>query len=213
MSNIIGEIISSRRKEIGFSLEDVAKIVGVNKGTISKWEKGVIKSIKSDKIELLSRALAIDVKELVVNSVIPSDCYRVDLMENSIPVAVLKSPPATFTNSLENKVIDFENATKSELLPDKDYYYLEINDHSMEPFFLLGDLILISFGEEIKSGDFAVLSVDDDEKTLVRKIKILEDETILQCENPFFPPVSFKGTERFRLKFFGKIVQSKRSFS
>lgn len=39
------------------TLEDVAKIVGVTRQTIQKYESGIIPNIPSDKIELLASAL------------------------------------------------------------------------------------------------------------------------------------------------------------
>ena len=55
--------IRDRRKELKLTLEDVAKAVGVSKGTVSKWEKGNIKNMRSDKIGLLTQVLQMDINE------------------------------------------------------------------------------------------------------------------------------------------------------
>mgnify|MGYP000413532084 FL=1 len=49
--------IKKRREEIGITLEEVAKTVGVTRQTIQKYESGIIANIPSDKIELLAIAL------------------------------------------------------------------------------------------------------------------------------------------------------------
>ncbi|MBO5863506.1 MAG: helix-turn-helix transcriptional regulator [Paludibacteraceae bacterium] len=49
--------ISELRKERNMTLEDVAKIVGVGKSTVRKWENGMIKNMKRDKIAALAKAL------------------------------------------------------------------------------------------------------------------------------------------------------------
>ncbi|MCI7759290.1 MAG: helix-turn-helix domain-containing protein [[Eubacterium] saphenum] len=56
----IGEMIRSRRKELGLTLEEVGKFVGVGKSTVTKWESGYISNMKRDKIALLAKILKID---------------------------------------------------------------------------------------------------------------------------------------------------------
>lgn len=53
------ELIRLRRKEKGLTLRDVAAVVGVSEGTVSRWESGDIKSMRRDNIEKLSRILDI----------------------------------------------------------------------------------------------------------------------------------------------------------
>lgn len=57
----LGQFIKERRKEIGLTLEQLGKKVGVSKMTISRWESGEIKNMKSDKLEKLANALGIPV--------------------------------------------------------------------------------------------------------------------------------------------------------
>lgn len=51
--------IHKRRKELGLTLDEIARFVGVTKSTVQKWESGNIKSMKCDKIRLLSKILKI----------------------------------------------------------------------------------------------------------------------------------------------------------
>lgn len=53
MSNKIKEL----RKARNMTLEDVAKIVGVGKSTVRKWETGMIENMRRDKIATLAKAL------------------------------------------------------------------------------------------------------------------------------------------------------------
>lgn len=53
----IGKRIKAKRKEIGMTLEEVGKIVGVSKQTIQRYETGEIANIPYDKLELLAKAL------------------------------------------------------------------------------------------------------------------------------------------------------------
>ena len=52
--------LKRRRLELGLTLKQVAKVVGVSEGTVSKWESGSIGSMRLDKARALSKALSID---------------------------------------------------------------------------------------------------------------------------------------------------------
>lgn len=56
----IGELISSQRKKLNFTLDDVGKVCDVPRSTVSRWEKGQIKKIARDKQEALCNMLQID---------------------------------------------------------------------------------------------------------------------------------------------------------
>jgi len=49
--------IVAKRKELGFTMDELAKKVGVTASTINKWEKGQIKNIQSAKFAKLAKAL------------------------------------------------------------------------------------------------------------------------------------------------------------
>jgi transcriptional regulator with XRE-family HTH domain len=49
--------IKELRQERGLTLEQVAKVVGVGKSTVRKWETGMIANMKRDKIASLALAL------------------------------------------------------------------------------------------------------------------------------------------------------------
>lgn len=52
-------LIAARRNELGLTLEDIARHVGVSKSTVKKWESGFIKNMKRDKMALLAEVLKI----------------------------------------------------------------------------------------------------------------------------------------------------------
>ena len=56
----IGDIICSRRKELGLTLEEIGNATGVSKSTVKKWENGFITNMRKDKIESLAKVLNID---------------------------------------------------------------------------------------------------------------------------------------------------------
>lgn len=70
----IGNIIYQRRMELGLTLEEVGKAVGVGKSTVRKWEKGMIKNMGRDKVAALAKALNINPAKLIR----PSDEFDPD---------------------------------------------------------------------------------------------------------------------------------------
>lgn len=61
----IGEKISTRRKELGLTLEDIGNFVGVGKSTVKKWESGYIANMRRDKIAALSKVLQMNPAEFI----------------------------------------------------------------------------------------------------------------------------------------------------
>lgn len=85
-SNIkINERLKTRRKELGLTMLDVAKKVGVSEATVSRWESGDISNMKRDKIVLLANALKISPNLIIEenSSMEESDFYKNSPEQNS----------------------------------------------------------------------------------------------------------------------------------
>lgn len=53
----IQTIIKNRRLELGLTMKDVAKALGVSEATVSRYESGEIQNMGIDKIEALAKVL------------------------------------------------------------------------------------------------------------------------------------------------------------
>lgn len=51
--------LKQKRLQLGLTLEEVGKMVGVGKSTVRKWETGDIENMKRDKIVKLANALQV----------------------------------------------------------------------------------------------------------------------------------------------------------
>ena len=49
----VKDIITNRRTELGLTMKELADMVGVSEGTISRWESGEIENMRRDKIATL----------------------------------------------------------------------------------------------------------------------------------------------------------------
>ena len=53
----VGEKIRKRRKELGMTMEDLGKKIGVHRSAINKYEKGITTNLKASTIVALAKAL------------------------------------------------------------------------------------------------------------------------------------------------------------
>ena len=56
----VGERIAQKRKENNLSMEELGRMLGVGKSAINKWEKGIVGSIKRDKIIQMAKIFDCD---------------------------------------------------------------------------------------------------------------------------------------------------------
>ena len=60
-----GDVIKQKRKEKGLTQEELGKLLGVNKGAVSKWESGRVQNIKRSQLLELARILEVSTNELL----------------------------------------------------------------------------------------------------------------------------------------------------
>ena len=53
------DIIKIQRDKLNLTYEEIGTTVGVSKSTVQKWETGMIKNMRSDKILLLAKVLKV----------------------------------------------------------------------------------------------------------------------------------------------------------
>lgn len=66
----INTFLRTRRKELGLTMADVAKRVGVSEATVSRWENGIIDNMRRDRIARLAAVLQVD-PTAILDSYIP----------------------------------------------------------------------------------------------------------------------------------------------
>ena len=87
----IANKIKARRQELGLTLEDVARAVGVGRSTVRKWETGMIKNMGRDKIAALAEILQISPVELVpaAGSIRSEDEERLEALHQNPQLGLL----------------------------------------------------------------------------------------------------------------------------
>ena len=83
----IKDLIRKRRAEKGYSLEDVARLVGVSRQTVQKWESGRIENMRRSSVAALSNALNIPIEQLMGWDEVDSRYAQPSIMEKKYTFA------------------------------------------------------------------------------------------------------------------------------
>ena len=191
--------IQRRRKELGLTLEQVGKIVGVSKSTVRKWETGYIENMKRDKIALLAQALQTSPLEIMgmdniktFDNIMPIKTYKLPLIG-----AIACGAPILAEQNIE-EYIDTDSTVKAD-------FCLRCKGDSMINVRIFdGDIVYIRQQPDVENGEIAAVCIDD-EATLKRVYKY-PNRLELRPENPMFPVLNYEGSELENIRIIGKAV-------
>lgn len=203
----IGKNIKTRRTDLGLTLEEVAKIVGVSRQTIQRYESGVIASIPSDRIEKLAQALNTTPAFVMFgNRVAPPH-------KKGTRIPVLGRVAAGIPIEAIEDVEDWEEIPES-MAKNGEYFALRIKGESMSPKLQPGDIVIVKKQNDVDTGDTAIVLVNGNDAT-VKQIKKTETGIMLvglnlEIYQPHF--YSNKEIEELPVKIIGKVVESRHTW-
>lgn len=187
-------IIRDRRKELGYTLKEVADYVGVSEASISRWESGHIANMKRDKIAKLAKILELSPAAIVGTEeedaapTIATDFYSYPILGE---VAAGYEHFAEYEDSFGNIDIpvSWTKGRKRE-----DYFILRVSGDSMYPQYQDGDIVLVLRQTTMNySGQIGVVVYDDNKATLKKVEYVMgEDWMRLVPINPSYPPIMVK---------------------
>ena len=174
--------LKQRRIELGLTMLEVAKLVGVSEATISRYESGNIKNMRKDRIAKYASALKVPPSTfLELEDKSESHLTPTDIRANTKPVPLVGRVAAGLSCHAEDNIEGYI-LTDCELLHEGyDYFWLTVKGDSMEP------------------------ELHDKDLVLVRE----QDTTSV---NPYYPPRVFEHEQMNDIAIVGKVVQSKRTY-
>ncbi len=104
--------IKKRRVELGLTLEEIGRFVGVSKGTVCKWEQGFIKNMRRDKIIKLAEILQVSPIDFLINEGFISnntEQKKVPLNEEQIQIFEELMLSVFGISNIDNIVITYRN--------------------------------------------------------------------------------------------------------
>lgn len=106
----IKDVLKSRRLELGYTMKELADLVGVSEGTISRWESGDIANMRRDKIVSLAKALRLSPSVIMEWDETNEDTYYIDKDAREYAEFLYKNPEyrVLFDASRKVKAEDIE---------------------------------------------------------------------------------------------------------
>ncbi len=185
----VGNRIRQRRLELGLSGEEVGKMLGVNKTTVYRYEKGEIDKMPIEVVEKLSVALRTTPDVIMgwnTDASIPTNLIKVDR-------ASVVRVPVLGTIKCGQPILAEENITGyreelSDRLPSGNLFYLRSQGDSMLPTIPEGSLVLIREQPTVEYGEVAAVLVNGDTEATLKRVKKQGDIVMLIADNPDYPP-------------------------
>lgn len=202
----IGQNIRRCRRNLGLTLEEVARQVGLSRQTMSRYETGVIGNIPSDKIELLAQALHTTPAYLMGWE--SGGEEDPPLPSNVTPLRPMQKVPLVGRIACGTPILAEQNIEDYIDLPGHihaDYALTCQGDSMINAGIQDGDVVYIRQQPEVENGQIAAVIVGEDEATLKR---FYFDGGVVQlvAENSRIPPMVFSGAELARVHVIGRAV-------
>lgn len=204
-NQIIGERISTRRKELGLTLDDIAQEIGVAKSTVQRYEKGSIDKVKLPVIEAIARVLSVDPAWL---------CGKTDKMfsvshlpPNIIPMPRTYTVPLVGTIACGQPILAVENAEELVEVPEQvhaDFALRCKGDSMINARIFDGDIVYIHSQPEVENGQIAAVRIG--EEATLKKVYFTGSRLILRAANPLFNDLEYEDQALEEVEILGKAV-------
>lgn len=197
----IGDIMRTRRQELGLTLEDVGNFVGVGKSTVRKWERGDIENMKRDKINLLSQVLKLSPLTFITGEV------EYGMPDNIIPLPKTKAVPLLGTIACGKPVLAVENVSCYVRIDEevKVDFALECKGDSMINARIFdGDIVYIREQPDVENGEIAAVLIG--EEATLKKVYKYSSKIVLCPENPLYDDIVYSEEKMNEIRILGKAV-------
>lgn len=182
----IGERIRNRRLELGYSVEQLAALLGKNRATVYRYENGDIRDLPITVLEPLANVLKTTPADLMGHVTDSNDSMR------RIPV-VRRVAAGVPLDSIE-EIIGWEEMPSYKVKGDT-YFGLVIQGNSMEPGIANGDTVLCREQPDAEDGQIVVAIVNGNDGVCKRLKKYDDGSIALMSDNPAYPPIYFNCSE------------------
>lgn len=206
------QIIKNRRIELGLTLLDVAKYVGVSEATVSRWESGDIANMKRDKISLLAEVLRISPLLIMGYDITQENNNEIsiDSMEKwgIRPISTKKIPLLGNIACGEPRYADEDRSSYVEVGTDikADFCLRAKGDSMINARINDGDIVFVRAQNAVDNGEIAVVVIND-EATL-KRVYFFPDKNILilKPENTKYKDIIYSEEDLNNVKILGKAI-------
>ena len=205
----LSEKIKTRRQELGLTLEEVAKAVGVSPSSIQRYESGSIKNMRRDKIKKLSDILRCSPEYLMgwdtEKKLKSTDPFQYD---NVFPIETKKIPLLGDIACGEPIYAYEDRESYVEVGADvkADFCLRAQGDSMIGARIMDGDIVFIRKQDMVNNGEIAAVIIEDT-VTLKRVYYYREKNLlILKPDNPSYDDQIYSNYELDQIKIIGKAI-------
>lgn len=182
----INERIKARREELGLTLEDVARALGVNRSTILRYESEDIKKMPVDYIVPLAKVLKCS-PEYLMGWEKDSAMYK-DVGLAYIPVPLYKNICCGNGGFVDDNVIDYVPVPSQGLDINREHFCMFAQGDSMESIIEDGDLLVFEKTSTPVENSIGAFCIGEDEATC-KKYVISNGVVMLKPLNAKYDPI------------------------
>lgn len=203
----MGERIKRLRQLKGVTQEELAKIVGLQRGAIAKYEIGIVENMKQTTIKKMADYFGVKPSYLM--------CLEDKLDELGNPVVevpILGTVKAGYDYLAQENWIGTIDISKK-LAETGEFFALKIHGDSMFPVFVENDTVVVRKQDDFENGDIVVALINGEEAT-VKKGKKSDNSILLQPLNTNYEPLIFTKEEMktIPVKIIGIVKKLDREF-
>lgn len=209
----MAEIIKERRLTMGYTQEELAQKLGLQKSAIAKYENGRVENIKRSVIGEMAKVLECSPAYLMGwdNNISPISS-RSKEKKKGVTINVLGRVAAGIPIEAIEDIIDTEEIT-AKMAATGEFFGLQIHGNSMEPRMHDGDVVIVRQQDDAETGDIVIATVNGNEATCKRLRKYKEGIELI-ANNPSYDPIYFSNEEIISkpVRIIGKVVELRGKF-
>ena len=181
--------LATLRRQYGYSLATLGKLIGMSPSAVKMWERGE----RKPKAQALARLA--DVFHCTVEYLEnPLEDDPSDKVKRTVTIPVLGDVSAGYPMYAEENILDYEEIPLS-WAKGGDYFALRIKGDSMKPRMQSGDVVIVRKQPSVDDGQVAVVLVNGDSAT----VKIVRRNTgggiSLVPTNPDYSSILFSSDQ------------------
>ncbi len=212
----VGQRLKNARLSKGYTLEELGEKVGLTKSTVTKYERGEIKTLDISKIKDFANILKIDTAYLAGWEDEPDDNNDTKIFtpkKKAVKIPVLGTVSAGIPLEAITDIIDWEEISE-EMASKGEHFCLEIKGDSMLPRFVSGDVIVVRKQDDVDSGDIAVVLVNGGDATVKKVVKSETGIMLIASNQSVFEPRFYSNLEieELPVTILGKVVELRAKF-
>lgn len=185
---------------------DLANILGVSESTVGKWilqkslpRMGIIQKLSDYFHVNKSYFLELNQKNVVEK-------------QKGIKIPILGRVVAGTPIEAITDIEGYEEITPK-MAATGNFFALRVKGHSMEPYMLPDDIVIVRRQEDVECGDIAIILVNGEEATVKRIQKTKEGVTLIGMNPSVYPPHFYTNQQILSLPVtvIGRVMEIRRS--